>query len=140
MFLVFVGTQMVYLILPKIAKKHFELLDYNKDAGHKLSCTGCASVISVLLLVLYQGQKISMGIDSDQKLHMSLEERSFRNRQKFMTEISIYILLMISTVLMTMNHMMSVNRKYRMYSDMYKELPSVKNAGKKKDSQAKKND
>ena len=66
---------------------------------------------------------------------MSAEERGFRYRQKFMTEISIYILIMISTVLMTLNHMMSVNRKYRDYSSMYKEL-----MGNQKEQNSKKND
>ena len=98
-----------------------------------------ASLISIFVLVLYQGQKMSLSVDDEQKMHMSLEERSFTLRQKFMTEISIYILLMMSTVFLTMNHMMSVNRKYRSYKHLYQELPSVKNPV-KKEAKAKKDD
>ena len=42
---------------------------------------------------------------------MSAAERSFKVRQKFSTEIILYSLVMISSVFMSLNHMMSVDRK-----------------------------
>ena len=42
--------EIIYLMSPQIAKTRFNLMDFNKDAGHKISYTG---LMSIFLLVLF---------------------------------------------------------------------------------------
>ena len=64
---------------------------------------------------------------------MSAAERSFKLRQKFSTEIVIYCLIMISSVFMALNHIMSVDRKKHDYEDKISKIaPADKNKNEKK--------
>ena len=81
---------------------------------------------------------------------MTVEEKSFRYRQKFMTEISLYVLGIIVSVFLTMNHLMSVSRKKGAYTKYYNEEVAKTKAKahegepvlieRPKDDKAKKND
>ena len=71
----------------------------------------------------------------DARLHMTAEEKGFNYRQKFMTEITIYLVTLIGSCFMALNHMMSVNRKRRHYSEEYANLMKAQ-----KNPQDKKND
>ena len=53
---------------------------------------------------------------------MSAAERSFKVRQKFSTEIILYSLVMISSVFMSLNHMMSVDRKKNDFEEKIEKL------------------
>ena len=52
-----------------------------------------------------------------------------------MTEITIYLVVLIGSCFMLLNHVMSVNRKRRHFSEEYKKL-----MGNKKDAKSKKDD
>ena len=61
-------------------------------------------------------------IDSEQRLELSLLEKSFRHRQKFLTEITLFALILITSVWFTMNILMNVNRKRDGFKKQIKEL------------------
>ena len=67
---------------------------------------------------------MSQSMDKEDKLHLSSSEKSFRYRTKFGTEITLYVLIMICSVFLALNHMMSVNRKAKHYKDELKKIQS----------------
>ena len=71
---------------------------------------------------------MTYGMTLDEKLELSEAEKGFRLRQKFMTEISMYVILMISGIILAMNHIMSVNRKREYYIQKYDQLIKDSNA------------
>ena len=111
-----------YLLIPEFGKKHIELIDYDKVKGGAISLTGMLSYACLFLIVVLQIQKFNQDVDSEDRLHLSAEERGFRYRQKFMTEISIYVCTLILSVFLTLNHLMSVNRKRKHYKEEYEKL------------------
>ena len=74
-------------------------------------------------------------IDNEQRLELSLVEKSFRHRQKFLTEITLFALTLICSVWFTMNILMNVNRKR---DSCKKEIKELK--GQPKNPSEKKND
>eukprot|EP00356_Strombidium_inclinatum_P008928 CAMPEP_0170484874 /NCGR_PEP_ID=MMETSP0208-20121228/4249_1 /TAXON_ID=197538 /ORGANISM="Strombidium inclinatum, Strain S3" /LENGTH=141 /DNA_ID=CAMNT_0010758329 /DNA_START=1 /DNA_END=423 /DNA_ORIENTATION=- len=111
LFLGVLAFEVIYFCLPRIGQKQIERLDFNKKAGHKMSYSGIFSLIVLAFVAITQGQVLTSGVDSDEKLSLSIEEKAFRYRQKFMSEITMFILVLILSVVLTMNHSMSVNRK-----------------------------
>ena len=63
---------------------------------------------------------------------MSATEKSFRYRAKFGTEITLFVLVMICSVFLTLNHLMSINRKTTTLKEEFKLLQRPKNPQDKK--------
>ena len=51
---------------------------------------------------------MSCNMTTEQKIELSEAEKGFRLRQKFMAEISLYVIAMILAIILAMNHIMSV--------------------------------
>ena len=130
---VFIIMQAIYMILPAAAQAHIQKVDYDASAGHKLTYTGAISLGLLALIGITQAQRFSQHVDRQEKLQMSAAERSFKLRSKFSTEIVLYCLIMISSVFMALNHMMSVDRKKHDYEFKISKLdPKEKGANEKK--------
>mmetsp|Transcript_9767 Transcript_9767/g.16447 ORF Transcript_9767/g.16447 Transcript_9767/m.16447 type:complete len:84 (+) Transcript_9767:197-448(+) len=80
------------------------------------------SLFLIVCILVQQGQLYGYKISDDERFNMTIEEKGFRYRAKFMTEITLYCLTLLLSVFLTLNHLMSVNRKRADYSKKYKEL------------------
>ena len=115
-------------------KKKIEAMDYD-IATNKYSFTGKMSVFLVICIVITQLQLSQQSLNHKEKLELSAQEKGFRYRQKFFSEITLFVLIMQASVFFALNHSFSVNRKRSEYSAKHKELMSQK-----KDEKAKKDD
>ena len=52
--MVFLILEIIYLLLPKIAKAKLHQLDFDADAGHKISYTGSISISFLLAIIITQ--------------------------------------------------------------------------------------
>ena len=86
-------------------------------------------------LVVSQGQLMGLSISAEERLSMTVEEKAFRFRQKFTTEVGLYSLVLSLSCVLALNHVMSVNRKQQEFEDKIKA-----HLGKPKKPQDKKND
>ena len=52
LFLISLIIELCYICSPQFVKRILEKLDYNKVYKHKISYTGCASLLTLLLLIM----------------------------------------------------------------------------------------
>ena len=72
--------------------------------------SGAASIGALLSLGLVKLQRWSITKDDAQKMNESLIEKEFRRRQMFTTDMHIYQLVMICSVLLSLNFIMKLGR------------------------------
>ena len=111
--------QLAYLAFPAGLKKILDNLDYRKGV-HTLSYTGCTSMFFGFAAMLTKGNQVSQELSSDEKATLSVQEKSFRNRQKFQTEISLFALIVLASIFTSLHILMNINRKRRYYKEIVK--------------------
>ena len=127
-------VEIVYLISPQTLKKKIQSIDFDPKQ-HKISYTGATAIALVIAIAVTQAQLVQQGMSHSEKLELSVQEKAFRYRQTFFTEITLFVMVMQASVFLTLNHSFSVNRKRSDFSQKYKEL-----MGKEKANNDKKDD
>ena len=51
-FLIVFSAQLTYMILPQIAKKNVELLDFDPAKKHTISYTGCCAILTLIMITV----------------------------------------------------------------------------------------
>ena len=74
--------ELSYLGFPAGMKKIVENQDFKKGI-HTFSYTGCTSMTFALLVILTKANQLNQSMSSDERATLSIQEKSFRNRQKF---------------------------------------------------------
>ena len=111
--------ELSYLAFPKGLQKRIDNLDFKKGL-HTLSYTGCTALFFAFGAILTKANQINQQMSLDEKATLSVQEKSFRNRQKFQTEISLFALIVLVSIYTSLNILMSINRKRRHYKDFVK--------------------
>ena len=111
--------ELSYLAFPKGLQKRIDNLDFKKGL-HTLSYTGCTALFFAFGAILTKANQINQQMSLDEKATLSVQEKSFRNRQKFQTEISLFALIVLVSIYTSLNILMSINRKRRHYKEFVK--------------------
>ena len=106
-----VVIEIVYLLLPAVIRSKLDTLDFNEKRKGRFTYTCIPATISLLILFGNLLQKYSVAEHSlEAKLSESRIEKEFRHRQLFLVDMHTFQLIIISSVWLSINGLMKINR------------------------------